>query len=189
VVQADDGTVEGRAVDPGAEFDSLYEVSFRRLVRGAMAIGATRAEAEDAVNQAMLDLYRKWPTITEHQAWVRRAVFTTFVKQRERDRKRASLEGALSPPEATDGTELNLWEDERAVVQMLERLPPAQRAVMACIYDDLTPAEIAVLLGKTQATVRKNLQLARDRLKQEMERRHLDTAARPGPVKTREEAR
>ncbi len=51
------------------------------------------------------------------------------------------------------------------MLELLEQLPPAQREVMACIVDDLRPAEIAELLGKNPAAVRQNLSAARRRLR------------------------
>ena len=49
-------------------------------------------------------------------------------------------------------------------MQLLESLPPAQREVLACMIDMLTPQEIAQLLGKTEAAVRQNLCAARKSL-------------------------
>ena len=51
--------------------------------------------------------------------------------------------------------------------RLLGTLPPAQREVMTLAYEGLTGREIATLLGKDPATVRKNLQLARDRLRRD----------------------
>jgi RNA polymerase sigma-70 factor (ECF subfamily) len=61
-----------------------------------------------------------------------------------------------------------MWEDAEWVSQLLNLLPPAQREAMACIVDGWQPTEVAALLGKTASTIRQNLKLARDRLRQEL---------------------
>jgi DNA-directed RNA polymerase specialized sigma24 family protein len=104
------------------------------------------------------------------------AAVNSFVKQRQRDRRRSVLEASLESPSIGDGG-LGILEGEQWTVQLLQHLPPAQREVMAYPFDGLSPAEIATALGKTPAAIRKNLQLARERL-----RRELDERTTLGPV-------
>ena len=49
--------------------------------------------------------------------------------------------------------------------ELLARLPITQRHILAWKADGFSTAEIALLTEKTEATVRKNLQRARDTLK------------------------
>lgn len=66
--------------------------------------------------------------------------------------------------------ELTVWEDTEWVEHLLGKLPPAQREATDGIVAGWRQSEIALLLGKTPAAVRKNLQLARERLQAELER-------------------
>lgn len=75
-----------------------------------------------------------------------------------------------------------LDEDGRSVLRLLETLPPAQREVLALAVDGFTPTEIAELLGKTRAAVRKNLQFARERLKHELAFRSAEQEQKNDPV-------
>lgn len=183
-------------------FDDFYRATYVLLIKIALAEGATRPEAEDATNQTMEEVYRNWKTIGNPRAWARKAVRSNLIKQRQRDAERSArtiaagdaAPGQDTPAEAA-ATGMNVWEDRQWVRQRLERLPPAQRAVMASYLDDLTPTEIAARLGKTPATVRKNLQLARERLAAQPELKDLhrqkgsQPTRSPTPPTTREDAR
>jgi DNA-directed RNA polymerase specialized sigma24 family protein len=60
---------------------------------------------------------------------------------------------------------MTIWENWQWVNQLLSSLPPAQREVLTYVVKGFKPAEVAILLGKTPASVRKNLQLAVERLR------------------------
>jgi RNA polymerase sigma factor (sigma-70 family) len=119
-------------------------------------------------------------------------VVSNFVKAKTRDAERLlrTIAAGHVTPDVGEDSNFNVWEDEQWVAQMLNTLPPAQREVMAHVYDGLGPTEIAKLLGKTQETVRKNLQLARDRLKAKLKPAGVTERNQPiAPQAPREEAR
>jgi RNA polymerase sigma factor (sigma-70 family) len=179
--------------DSPGEFEEFYRDEYRMLIKVALAAGATMDEAEDASNQTMLEIWRGWKKIDHPRAYARKAVVSNVYKQRKRDSRRTGL--AIKGGHLTAGgdvdTQLVVWEDQQWVEQMLRGLPPAQQAVMRCVVDALSVAEISELLGKTPETIRKNLELARKRLRkqlgQEYEVKH---GASPKPVtpKATEEA-
>jgi RNA polymerase sigma factor (sigma-70 family) len=152
------------------EYDDFFDGTFPLLLKIALASGADIQEAEDAAVETMTYLYRRWGEITEPRAYARRAVINAVAKAKRRNGERLDrmVAGGHVTPEADDGTALVAWEDREWVLQHLNALPPAQREVMAGIVDGMSTAEIAAALGKTEATVRKNLQWARERLKTEL---------------------
>jgi len=131
---------------------------------------ASIEEAEDAADETTTYLYRRWGEIAEPRAYARKAVINAVAKAKKRDGERfdRTVAGGHVTPEADDGRALVAWEDQEWVLQHLRALPPAQQEVMAGIFDEMSTAEIAAALGKTEATVRKNLQWARERLKIEL---------------------
>jgi DNA-directed RNA polymerase specialized sigma24 family protein len=74
-----------------------------------------------------------------------------------------------------------VWEQREWVTLLLKSLPPAQREVLACMTDMLTPHEIAQRLGKTEAAVRQNLCAARKRLVTSLAQMDAGTLATPTP--------
>jgi RNA polymerase sigma-70 factor (ECF subfamily) len=152
--------------DSQTGFESFYRCNYRFLVKVVLTAGATLDEAYEAVDQTMEEVLRRWSDLDHPRAYARRAVLSNFIKTRNRERQRLArtLEGGHLCPESSDDHELNVWEDEQWVAQLLAQLPPTQREVMKCLVDGLTSVEIAELLGKTPEAIRQNARLARRKL-------------------------
>ena len=165
----------GDQASPGCPtgFEEFSRAELKPLLTILLKAGARWDEAEDAAAEAMTDILERWPqvlagTIEDPQAYVRTAAQRAFINRRIRDRKRierSMLSGHLVPQNGDIDAEACLWEDLQAVEQLLDRLPPTQRKVMELeILAGYKTREIAELLGKTPAAIRKNRQLARERL-------------------------
>ena len=109
----------------------------------------------------MHQAYRNWLDIENPEAWVRRAAKSSFIKHRERDRTRQRLSQAVGRMAGEMGECLAIADQQQQVLDMLNSLPPAQREVMAYVYDDFSPSEIAAMIGKDPQTVRSNIRAAR----------------------------
>jgi RNA polymerase sigma factor (sigma-70 family) len=159
-------------LESATEFEKFFKDAYRTLRAAALYAGATWDEAEDAVATGMAEVWRRWNKIDNHLAYARLAVNHALVKEAVKHRR---VIGDVTDPdelkcdrrgESDDDPRLSVWEDREWVMALLQSLPPAQRAVMACIVDEFTPAEVAELLGRTPTAVRQNLCAARQRLKQ-----------------------
>ena len=161
------------AVDPPADeiFDPFFNETFPELVKTGLFYGHNLHDAQDAAEEIMVEVRQKWHMIKNHTAYARTAVIRLVAKTQKRRREGmagAAARGAFLP-ESLDDCDLNAAEDEQYVLELLAVLPKAQRDVMASYFDGLSYCEIAAGLGKTEAAVRKNMQLARARLKIELE--------------------
>jgi RNA polymerase sigma factor (sigma-70 family) len=159
------------------EFEVFFRARFKAMVRFLIVKeAASLADAEDAVEEAMSAAYTAWSTIGNPEAWVRQVALRALIKVRQRDRRHLAVLSALA-----DLLPVGVWEDmglraEAArVVELLKKLPPAQREIMAFRVDDFTPAEIAAILGKDPQTVRSNLRAARRAMAAMIEPSHDDT--------------
>lgn len=150
------------------DFETFFRARYPGLVRFlVISEAACLEDAEDAVEEAMGDAFSNWESIGNPDAWVRVAARNVLVSLRQRDRRRRQLAGNAFltervPAEAWE--RLGLRHEAREVIELLARLPPAQREIMAFVVDDFTPAEIAELVGKSPQTVRSNLRCARQAL-------------------------
>lgn len=151
-----------------AGFEAFFRTSFRELVRTAMYAGATLQEAEDAASKTLAGMLT-WPAM--HQGalpYARKAVVSNFIQSKTRGPQRVARRlvdrGYVPHQEGVEDSQLNAWEDAEWVAQILSGLPPAQREVMELIVKGFRPFEIAEVLGKTRAAVRRNLCDARARL-------------------------
>ncbi|MEV5561199.1 RNA polymerase sigma factor [Nonomuraea wenchangensis] len=195
MVQLNKSTARAAAppeADPSSrdQVEQFFRDHYRLLMKVARMHGATAQEADDAVGMTMIDLWQRWHAINNPKAYACRAVISNFIKNRNQaNRESERLLRTQAPPmEADWDFRMTLWEDREWVEQMLDQLPPVQREVMACYLEGLASVEIGEYLSKSPATIRKNLQFARERLKQIIEQdRCVPAPATHTAPRTREE--
>jgi RNA polymerase sigma factor (sigma-70 family) len=154
----------------GDSFDSFFRQRFSKTVVMLIAMGASRAEAEDAAQDAMLLAWQQWESIREPAAWVRATAVRVFWKY-----ARARRSDPVPMSDLPDVPSDNPWpgifgEEQWRVLSLLRALPPGQREVTALFYDGMPCEEIAALTGKPSGTVRSQLRHARKTLKEKMQR-------------------
>ena len=151
-------------MDPGAAADhaAVYRRHADELIRYATALVGP-ADAADVVTDGVMSAFRSaaWPTVVNQRAYLYRAVLhRALTERRSTDRRQrrealaAGREGVAEPDSSLDA--------QRA----LAGLSAQQRAVVYLTYwDDLSPAQVADLLGVGEGTVRKQLARAREQLR------------------------
>lgn len=157
----------GRTALPPEGFSDFFRKCYQPLVRDVIFAGVHHDEAEDAVSAAMTEVFERWDTIENPQAYARRAAINQAIRNRQRGLLRITerlVERGDVPTEGDLDPGLLVWEQREWVTLLLKSLSPAERQVLAFVVDTFRPAEIAQLLGKTEAAVRQNLHAARKRL-------------------------
>ncbi len=136
------------------QFRHFVEGRSLALLRTAYALCGDRHAAEDLVQGALAKLYRRWGKVDEPEGYVRRIIYNDQVSRWRRlsvmreDPVDDVPEGALPDRAAVVDDRLDVW-------QLLQRLPPRQRAVLVLrYYEDLSEREIAAVLGCSLGTVR-----------------------------------
>jgi RNA polymerase sigma factor (sigma-70 family) len=150
------------------EFTAFYRAHTPRLVAFLLMQGTPRALAVELVQEVMTDLWRHWETVKVPKAWTRTAATRAWIRYRNSVPELPVHVGGDSPllrrSEPHDESEVVHAQHE--LLLLLAMLPERQRHVMALIYDDWTPAQIATELGITEATVRATIRDARKALRQ-----------------------
>jgi RNA polymerase sigma factor (sigma-70 family) len=152
-------------VNVDTEFNAFFTNYYREVVRHVMYLGGSKEEAEDAAATAFLATYQRWNDIGEHGAYTKVAARNAFLRLRAGTPR---FLAANDFPELCDHAakaELDAWEEQEWVEEVLSSLTSAQRATMRLLLDGLSRSEIAVTLGKTPGAVRKMLLDARQRLR------------------------
>ena len=143
-------------------FDDLYRSHYSRLVVLARLMTGAMAPAEEIVQDAFVQLYRKWSSIEYPTTYVRIAVVNGC---RSHGRRQALERRTRMPdrePEVFDTTAV-------AVRDALEVLTPRQRvAVVLRYFDDLSEREIAQTLGCRPGTVKSLLARSIKKLKESL---------------------
>jgi RNA polymerase sigma factor (sigma-70 family) len=147
---------------------ALYRRHADELIRYATAlVGPT--DAPDVVTDGVLAAFGSpgWGSVEHRRAYLYRSVLNRALTVRRSDERRQRRELAVALPAATPAHESSI-DAHRALAQ----LSPQQRAVVYLTYwDDLTPMQIADLLGVGEGTVRKQLARAREQLRRILDER------------------
>jgi len=128
-----------------------------RLLRLAFQLCHERAGAEDLVQQALEQLYRRWRRrgvdVHDAEAYARRVVVNEYLRRR---RLRSASELITDVvPETPSAAPDGVVAERDAMWRILGELPARQRAaVVLRYYEELRDRDIAILLGCRETTVR-----------------------------------
>lgn len=163
-----------------AEFEALVGRQSRFVFRVAYAILRNRHDAEDAVQETFMKLYRNaaWKSMDDERAFLARTAWRVAVDRLRRhapivaEQKSELVSPAPGPEQqAIDASQ------HAAIHRMIDSLPEELRQPLALsALEELNSREIALILGIPEGTVRTRLMRARQMLRQKlaglMENRH-----------------
>ena len=133
--------------------------------------------ASDCLQDTYLRALKAFPRL-RHRDHLRAWLYTIATRRarslqregRQRGRMRWELSEELADPRPSVGHRVVDRERLRRVLQAVEQLPAKQReALILRRYQGLPYAEIAEVLGSTQAAARMNVHLAQERLRRVLE--------------------
>jgi RNA polymerase sigma-70 factor (sigma-E family) len=143
-------------------FDDWVAARGPSLLRFAFVVTGSQHAAEDALQDALARACEKWARVSSTQdpdSYVRRMVVNAHISRWRRTRRESpvsTFRDGDSHPDPADrvGTGDAVW-------SVCRELPPRQRAaVVLRFYEDLEYAEIATLLGCSEATARSHVHRA-----------------------------
>jgi RNA polymerase sigma-70 factor (ECF subfamily) len=169
---------EDEAIGREHRFAAMIERQSRFVFRVAYAILRNTHDAEDAVQETFLKLYRTgaWQSIQDEKAFLARATWRMAVERLPRRRQESPDPNAASHGASPE--EAAIAADRVAAVQRLvDALPEELRQPLALsTVEELSSREIAGMMGLPEGTVRTRLmrarQILREKLTRRMEGRH-----------------
>lgn len=163
----------------GSEVDLtvLVDTYSTLLFRIAHSVLRSRAEAEDVVQDTfvrVIEHRRTLPAVRDMRVWLIRITWNLTIDRRRRARPEQIDEGfaeGLAAASVPADQALDEAQRLKAVLRELERLPKAERHVLLLSsLDELSTAEIAKVLQRTESAVRALLFRARTRLRERLEK-------------------
>ena len=146
---------------------ALYEECAGRALAIAERMLGSGAEAEEVVQETLLDLWRRAPEF-EHERGAPGPLVATLARRRAIDRLRARS-GTQPPPEPRKSESPALsaerWQERERVRTALKTLPDDQRlAIELAYFSGLTQAQIAQKLGEPLDATRTRIRAAMEKL-------------------------
>ncbi|WP_459974086.1 SigE family RNA polymerase sigma factor [Nocardioides pyridinolyticus] len=151
--------------DRDDEFSDYVATRWARLVRAAVLLGCSPAEAEDVVQAALTRCLASWSKVRradDRDAYVHRVLFNTFTSSRRRLWSRERPVAEVPEPAYEDGTSAyDELHDTDAVLRSLRRLTPEHRAaVVLRYYANLSEQQMSAVLRVAPGTVKSRLSRA-----------------------------
>lgn len=175
IEEASDETLIGRIAS--ARDKEAFTILFRRFagpIRGVlMKGGASAAEADEAVQEAMLAIWRRADSFDADRASAATWIFT-IARNRRIDLIRKGARPAPDPedplfnpdPEPASETVVSVADRDRMVREAVLELDETQRDVLALLYfGGLTQQEVSERLDVPLGTVKSRMRLAAEKLR------------------------
>ena len=154
-----------------AEFEALVARQSNFVFRVAYAILRNCHDAEDAVQETFMKLYRSsaWKSMVDERAFLARTAWRVAVDRLANSH--GSIDSGYDPPSPAPNPEQNAIDSSRhaAIHRMIDSLPEDLRQPLALsVIEELNSREIARILGIPEGTVRTRLMRARQMLRQKL---------------------
>lgn len=155
-------------MDDGEGFEQFVDLRQRALQRTGWLLTGDWALAEDLVQTALARTWPRWDRINRRddpEVYVRRVMVNTWASWSRRKWRGERPHGDL-PDRAGPGDLAGEAVDRMAVRRVLGQLTSRQRAVLALrVFDDMSEAQTAEVLGCAVGTVKSTMSQALERLR------------------------
>ena len=166
------------AAEPDASRRHRLEELFAAYGPVVYGFARRRASAEDAdevVSETFLVAWRRIDEVPSHALpWLLTVARNSLANLRRAQARQKALHGRLVAAPRLPASEAELGQAQPsapyAVLLALAALPPAEReAITLLAWEDLTPAEAAVVLGCSRSAIYLRLHRARRRIRHDLE--------------------
>ena len=141
---------------PAEDFDEYVRARTPALIRTAYLLTGDQHRAEDLVQEALIKTYRAWSrlAVSNPDAYTRKVMYHLNISRWRRMRS-AEITTDQLPDVGRGADEAGRSVNRLMLRAALSELPPRQRAVIVLRYwEQRTEAEVAVLLGCSEGTVK-----------------------------------
>lgn len=153
----------------GLEFDEFFRSDLLPLIAFLRKAGFEREDAQDAAAEAMTCAFRRWRTVQQPRAWVRKVAFRIAARQvqRSRDSLARTTVNGLEDARHQEEDQTAAVDERLRILNLLNGLPHQQRIAMAWHLEGFSAPEIAEHMEIQASTVRSALRYARQKLRAE----------------------
>jgi RNA polymerase sigma factor (sigma-70 family) len=159
-----------RVTNRERRFDALFASYSSDIVAYCSWRAASRSDAQDAAAEVFLTAWRRLDEVPDGDAarvWLYATARRVIANQRRSSRRRAALQERLAVEAAAKSRDPEAGGGEEALIrEALRALSPRDREILLLAeWEDLSPAQIAGVLGCLTVTARGRLHRARRRFR------------------------
>ncbi|SDC73791.1 sigma-70 family RNA polymerase sigma factor [Actinokineospora iranica] len=147
-----------------AEFQDFFRHAFPKTVAVLRQMGFGLEESADSASEAMIALLTSTAEITSPLAWVVKIAIRDASRNAQRavlGRQKAALAARRDRPKVS---EIGSGQLDEVVLDLLMRLSPVRRQVIALYYQGFETYEIADILASKESTIRSHRRHAKIQL-------------------------
>ena len=149
-------------------FDSIYQTYWQKIYRLCLAYVNDHAVAQDMAQETFITVWRQLANFRQESAigtWIFRIATNTCLRQIERrDRIEHTELPADLPLQETPDVEYQ----SQLLYTCIAKLPEIDRIIISLELEDVRQAEIAVIVGLSEANVRVKIHRIKERLIQKL---------------------
>jgi RNA polymerase sigma-70 factor, ECF subfamily len=151
-----------------ADFERLYQNTYRRILGTLITLVRDRAIAEDCAQETYERAYRRWKDWRPEasaEAWLHRIAINVAISDRRHQRIRQAGELVRRLGRPAPSADPSALAERSDLVKALKKLPPKQAAALVLRhYHGYSNREIAAAIGVPEQTVASRLAAARKQL-------------------------
>ena len=154
------------------QFSELVEQHSRLLYRIALSVTRNHQDAEDAVQETFMQLYRtrQWQQIDDYRAYLARMAWRIALRRRKSSSSAAQQRFPTAILSAEPNPEDTAIDQQRRMQlhALIDQLPEKLRLPLALSgLGELSQVEIAKILSLPEGTVRRRIHTARQKLREQ----------------------
>ncbi len=172
--EGEDAVERGQTAERDAAFAELVARQSRLMFRVAFGLLRNAQDAEDAVQEAFLKLYRgdAWRAVEDERAFLARTVWRVALDRLRLSAGRMGDAAAIEPASCARSPEGQTVDaEERGLLRrLIDALPEELRQpLVLSAIEEMTSREVGVVMGIPEGTVRTRVMRARAELKKRFE--------------------
>jgi RNA polymerase sigma-70 factor, ECF subfamily len=151
-------------------FDKIYLAYWQKVFRICMGYVNDHEWAKDIAQETFIVVFQQLPTFRNEAnigTWIYRITANHCLRQIE---KRSRIPKADMPLDIPDEVTPNLEEKVLFLYQCIAELPETERLIISLELENVKQAEIAVIVGISEANVRVKIHRIKDKLTQKFSR-------------------
>ena len=148
------------------EFETIYKTYWDRIFRLCMGFVNDYDVAQDLAQETFIIVWQKLDTFRNESGigtWIFRIASNNCLRQIEKEKRFPKSE---LPPHITEEKQYSLEPEIKFLYKCIAELPDTERIIISLELEDVKQADIAKIVGLSEANIRVKIHRIKDKLTQ-----------------------